>query len=223
MIELQVAELVLDWDFYPRHQLNTQHIASIVDAMRAGIEMPPVIVEKKSKRLVDGWKRSRAALHVHGKTATIQAVEKRYKNDAEFYLDAVRYNKEHGEAYSNYDRIHAALKAERLGLKKVAIAEALGMTVQKLESLEIRKTAVKTNGTEKIALKRSLGHMKGRRLNAQQRKVNEGACGWKPRFLADQLNSLISADLIDLKDKETLESLRQLLRTLGEFFETIKK
>lgn len=54
------------------------------------------MIEKKSKRIVDGFHRHRVYSRLYGVDHEVEVVEKTYKNDAALFLDAARYNSAHG-------------------------------------------------------------------------------------------------------------------------------
>ena len=80
MREIAIAEVVLDFDLYPRSQIDSQHVSSMCEAERAGAEFPPIVIDKKSKRVIDGFHRYTKQQRVHGPGATIPCVEKTYRN-----------------------------------------------------------------------------------------------------------------------------------------------
>jgi len=160
MVELKLSELVFDYDLYPRSMIDSQHVSSMVEALAAGRTLPPIIVEKKTKRVVEGWKRCRAYRRHFGAEATIPAELKTYRSDAEFYLDACRYNRDHGQPFTSYDRTRSAVRAQALGLSQAQIAEALGISVERIESSLTRTTAVSGSGKAQtiVPLKGTIRH-----------------------------------------------------------------
>ena len=66
MRSILVSALMLDYNLYPRHVVDEQHVHYIVEAMRSGAEMPPVVADKRSKRVIDGFHRVTAVKKMHG-------------------------------------------------------------------------------------------------------------------------------------------------------------
>src|SRR5688572_13414948 len=60
METIKASELVEDFDLYPRGDVDGTHVLSLVQALEAGVELPPIIACKKTKRIVDGFHRRRA-------------------------------------------------------------------------------------------------------------------------------------------------------------------
>ncbi len=218
MKNAKLSELVLDFDLYPRTQIDSQHVSAMVEAENAGVEFPPLVIDKKSKRVVDGFHRYKKHQRVHGPDATIPVVEKSYKNDAAMLLNAIRYNANHGRNLSSYDRAHSVLLAEKLGLADKAVAGALSMTVDKVEWLRVSKSAKVGNGkvTTTVPIKQTIRHMAGQKLTRLQVEANAKLGGMNQAFYVNQLLTLIEADLIDKENQPLLEALRKLHERLGD-------
>lgn len=213
METMKAADIVLDFDLYPRGQVDNQHVGEIREAMRAGIEMPPVIIDKKSKRAVDGFHRIRAELAENGEGATIQVVAKKYTNDKAMFLDAMRFNVGRGHDLTPYDKARSIIRAGALKITDMELAEVLKVTVEKIVGVREVKTA-KSNG-KLCPIKRTIQHMAGKPLTRKQVEANARLGGMKPRFYVNQIVTLIEADLLDKEDEELAGALRQLHELLG--------
>ena len=209
MREMKAAELVLDFEVYPRNNLDAHNVRCIVDALEAGVELPPIIIDKKSKRVVDGFHRTRAVLRYGGEDATIQVIEKVYRDDAAIFLDAMRYNGAHGARLDPCDRTRCTIIAGRLNIPLEAVAGALHMPAEKLGKLQNGRTAKGTGGLT-IPLKRTNQHMAGRNLNKAQQAANERSSGMNQVFYVNQIIDLIEAKLLDREDEKLLERLQHL-------------
>lgn len=209
MKKVKAAELVLDFDLYPRNNVDTHNVRNLVDALTAGAELPPAIIDKKSRRVVDGFHRVRAYLRKYGDSAEITVVEKSYADDAAMFLDAMRYNASHGAKLDPCDRTHCVLIAERLSIPLDAVAGALNMPADKLGTLRVDRTA--TAGGLTIALKRTVAEkFAGRKLNKRQVECNEKLSGMNQVFYVNQLVELIEAKMLDLEDERLMERLKFL-------------
>lgn len=215
MIEIKAAEVVLDFGLYPRRQVDSHHVGEMCEAEKAGIEFPPIIIDKKSRRCVDGFHRVRKQLRVHGENATISAVEKTYKSDKAMFLDAMKYNANHGRALSSYDRAHSVILADRLGISNKQVAEALAVTIDRVESLRVDKTAVVGNGKGlRVPIKRTIRHMAGKKLTRKQGEANTKLGGMEQLFYVNQLITLLESDLIDKENEDLIAGLEKLKRLL---------
>jgi hypothetical protein len=213
MKTMRAAEVVLDFDLYPRNNLDSSNVSNIAEAISAGIEVPPVVIDRKSKRCIDGFHRIKAMLRLHGEEAEITVVEKEYKTEREMFLDAMRYNSTHGAKLDSCDRTRCALIAERLHISADMTAKALNMTVTSLKHLRLTRTAETgpmRNKTE-IPLKRTIaGNMAGKTLTKEQAEVNDRLSGMNQSFYANQLIMLIETDMLDTEDEKLMKRLEKL-------------
>lgn len=212
MRKLKAAELVLDFDLYPRTNVDTKNITDLAAALAAGQTLPPVIIDKKSRRVVDGFHRVRAHLKHFGDGADIEVIEKNYKSDKEMFLEAARCNAAHGAKLDTCDRVHCKIVADNLGLTLDAIAGALHMPAGKLGDLCLGRTA--TAHGQPLALKRTVRHKAGQELTKPQTECNAKLSGMNQSFYVNQLIMLIESDLLDTNDEALMERLSVLSRLL---------
>lgn len=209
MRKMKASEIVLDFDLYPRNNVDSGNVRTLIDAMIAGDELPPVVIDKKSKRCVDGFHRVRAHLRHLGEDAMIAVVEKTYRNDADMFLDAMRYNAHHGAKLDPCDRTRCTIIAERLSIPLDSVAGALHMPVEKLGKLHNTRTATGSGGLT-IPLKRTNRHMAGKRLTKRQEAANEKSSGMNQVFYVNQVIDLIESKMLDMEDEGLLLRLRRL-------------
>lgn len=220
---VKVAQLVFDYDLYPRSQVDSSHVTQMVAAVEAGVELPPIIADRKTECVTDGWHRCRRATRMDGPDATVAVVFKDYKSRAEMLLDAIRLNAQNARPFSPYDRARAILLASDLKIDEKVLASALAITTERIGQLRVSKSAIVQSG--KVALtvpiKRTIRHMAGKRLNGRQREANEKLGGMGQRFYVNQLVELIEAELIDMEDEKLLEALRKLHGLLGQYLAAV--
>lgn len=209
---MKVAEVVLDFGLYPRQQIDSQHVTEMVAAEEAGIAFPPIVIDRKSKRCIDGFHRIRKQIRAHGEDAEIEVVEKTYRSDAAMFLDAVKYNASHGRNLSSFDRAHSILLAAKLSIDDKAIAGALSVTVDRVASLRASKSA--TVGKLTIPIKRTIAHKAGQKLTKSQVEANKKLGGMNQLFYVNQLITLIETDLVDLENEDLMTGLEKLQRLL---------
>lgn len=214
MRQVKAASLILDFDLYPRNNVDSHNVRCIADAMESGVEMPPAVVERATKRVVDGFHRVRAVL-LRDPDGLITIVEKVYKSDAELFLDSMRYNAAHGARLDPCDRTHCVLIAERLSIPLDAVAGALHMPAEKLGDLRQHRTGSLAGGLQ-IALKRTISHMEGRRLTKAQSDVNDKLSGMNQQFYVNQVVMLIESNLLDKEDEKLMARLEYLAKLLNE-------
>jgi len=214
MKRMKAADIVIDFTLYPRNNVDDHNVRAIADAYETEAELPPPVIDAKSKRLIDGVHRVLAKLRMD-KLSEIEVIEKVYKDDAAMFLDAMRLNASHGARLDPCDRIHCVLIAERLQIPLDRVAGALHMPTEKLGELKRSRTATSTSGLS-VPLKRTNQHMAGRRLNKLQVEANERSSGMNQAFYANQIIDLIEAKLLDVENENLLERLRHLHGLLEE-------
>ena len=212
MRKLKMAELIEDFDFYPRANVDSQHIREIAEAIRAGYEIDPIVVEKKTKRIVDGIHRRRALIRVYGDGHKASVVERTYGSDAEMFIDATRLNVGRGKDLDTHDKAHCVLRAIQIGCTDEDIAAALKVSAQYVGELRVDRTA--TSGGLTVPIKRTIKHMKGRALNQRQVEANGKLSGMNQSFYVNQVIELIDADLLDTEDENLMDRLRELNQRL---------
>lgn len=215
MKTIKAASIVLDFELYPRNNIDSHNVTVMVEALEAGTELPPVIIDRKSKRCIDGFHRVKAHLKWGGPDAEIACIEKTYKNEAMMFLDAARYNAAHGCRLDQADRVHCAIVAQSLQISLDELAGALNMPVDRLSHLVSDRTAVGKGGLT-VPLKRTNRHMSGKKLTSRQQEANERSSGMNQVFYCNQLIDLIESKLLDETNDKLLERLRVLHGLLEE-------
>jgi len=212
--KVRAAELILDYNLYPRHQVNPMHVADLRRAIEAGCELPPIIADRQSRRVVDGFHRVKAVLRISPDAAI--AVEWRdYKSEADLLLDAIALNAAHGEKLTPYDKARCISLAEQYGIEKVQLAQALRIRVVELENLTVRKFAY--DGVRQIPIKGTLRPFAGKRLSEEQVEGNRRAGGPPALFFINQVRNLIVCNLIDRNDQTVVSALMELHKLIEEF------
>jgi hypothetical protein len=102
MTKMKASEIVLDFDLYPRNNLDQSNVRGLMDAMAAGQELPPVVLDKKSKRCIDGFHRVRATLRFLGDDAEITAILRDFQSEKDMFLEAMRLNAHHGDGKARF-------------------------------------------------------------------------------------------------------------------------
>lgn len=211
MTKLKVAEIILDFSLYPRIDVDDQNVRYIVGALEAGKVMPPIIIDRKSKRCVDGFHRTRAYTRLHGGDHEVEVIDNEYASEAEMLLDAIRFNASHGRTLSTADRTHCIIRCEELKLEPAIIASELNLTIERYGELRLTRIGKLTGKRQTlIPLKRTIAHMAGRTLTSQQVETNKRLSGMNTLFYVNQLIMLIESDLIDKSSAEVLDGLKRL-------------
>lgn len=222
VIQTPLADLVEDLELYPRHAVDDANVARLALALEAGIDLPPIVADRKSKRIVDGWHRGRAYRRVHGNGATVPVEFRSYPNEAALVEDAIHMNATHGRPFDEMDRTRAVLMLERLGLKPERIATALSCPVEKVEKLRLRVATANATvdatvpGTRKVTLKRPMAHFAGKTLTRPQAEAHDRAPGTSYLLVARQLLDAVRLNLYAPDDEKIGKAFKELRKALQE-------
>src|SRR3990172_8850015 len=77
------SDLVLDFTIYPRSSVDATTVSQYVLALQAGEQFPPIIVDRKTKRVVDGFHRVKAYIIAHGDETKIPGIWGDFKDETE--------------------------------------------------------------------------------------------------------------------------------------------
>jgi len=221
-ITLPLSELVEDFDLYPRPMVDSNNVTRLRHAIRAGVSLPPITIDRRSKRITDGLHRRRAYRAELGSDARVACEAKDYKNEGEMFLDAIRLNAPHGKPLSPFDKARCVLKCKtfRIGMKQMS--EALGMPPDVIQALGEGRTAKVSAGEGdqggEVVLKRTVAHMSGQTLTENQREANKRLSGMQQAFYVNQVLILIENDMLDTADETLMEALGRLAERLNGIF-----
>ena len=221
LTKVALAELIEDADIYPRHAVDASYVQSLYLALVAGVLLPPPVIDRESRRIVDGWQRVRAYRRFLGPEGTLEVKAIAYKDRAAMITDAVALNAVHGRRLNAIDRTRCVIMLRTAGLTDQAIADALHVPKEHIEKLAVKLATAKAGngvipGTNKIALKRSVGHMAGQLLSKTQAKAHSMMPGTNFTLLAKQLCLAIREGLADLDSAKLVAQLIELRDLLNE-------
>lgn len=219
MKKFKVGELIEDLDVYPRGGVDSQHASYIASALEAGSTVPPLVIEKKTKRIVDGVHRRRAYVSQFGEDYEVECIEKSYVNDGELFADAMRFNSGHGKTLSAADRARCLLLAEKFSLDLNIVGQALHMTATRIGELRATRISFGPHGEQ--AIKRTISHMAGTTLTPEQAEANEKLSGMSQVFYCNQLIALLQTGLVN-NSSSMDEALRRLHTLIGTWLKGSK-
>jgi hypothetical protein len=215
--KVPAALLVEDIGLWPRRTIDSSHVSGMVEALLAGVSLPPVIADRESKRLTDGFHRTRAAIRAYGPQAEVEVFWRDYPNEAAMFEEAVALNAAHGRRLTPYDHARIMARAKELGIDTEKIAKTLHVRKVTLQR-KAKYGRIKINGdTEEVALKRGLRHLDGEILTEEQQAYNERSSGWPPAFHAHQLVMALEAGVPEVSENfgAALLHLRELIDGLA--------
>lgn len=131
-----VSDLVFDVGIYPRREVDSGHVFNLIEAIKSGVTLPPVVIEESTKRIVDGVHRVTAYKEYDGGSAKIECIEKTYEDEKAFFLDAVKYNNAHGRHLHRLDRERIVEIGVTLGIDDRLLASSLVVSEQYVGTLK---------------------------------------------------------------------------------------
>ncbi len=213
IVAVKLGQLKEDFSIYPRADVDAVHTSHITEAMRLGVEMPHIVVEDKTWRIIDGMHRKRALCKLHGdkksKDLSIRVIARTYASDKELFLDASSLNASHGRCLTQHDKKHAMLIAATLGIAATLVATALNTTVQRVT--EVKTICATTQHTRIVTpLKTPIRHMAGREITEEQAEAIPRLGGNQQMFYVNQLLLLIDTGMLDRENEPLMEKLQLL-------------
>lgn len=212
MIETRrLSELIIDWELYPRSQPNPLHVARLVEALRAGAQFPPLVVDAQNV-IIDGVHRWTAYQRVNQDGQQVSVDVREYGSNAERFADALRLNSAHGQGLTTYDQVLSIKRAETLGMSRDDAASLMGITRQRADTL--LATRLTADG---VVLKRTVNHFAGLTLTESQVRANRHAGGGDQVYLINQVVNLLHNGALDVSRPTVREALQRLENALSEY------
>jgi len=214
--QVKALELIKDWSLWPRHEANeldSTNVSKLKEVLRSGSKFKdPIIADKVSFRIIDGFHRHQATLLFYGNDAIVDVEFREYANEIEMFLEAARLNTVHGLPLSPKDKVYVILTARRKKIPLAKIGEILGMTKEKIKQFEEKRTAVTQEG-EKIALSAGAMDLAGKKLTKKQETYARTANGMLPIVNARLLLNALRANAFPLTPNE-IAILKELMEAI---------
>lgn len=215
--DVPLADVVLDYRLYPRHSVDDQQVAYLEEALKADSDsVPPILVDKQSMRIADGFHRYHATVKLRGVDGTIKAILKPYADDAAIFSDAMALNADHGKNLTPFDRARCLTISEELGISREKVHGILHWTTEHGESFTRTRYSGQLNGgNSRVPLKSSIRHMAGLKLTDPQQQANRKLSGFSQQTaFCNQLLLLLENDLVDEGNVKMLDRLTHLHKVL---------
>jgi hypothetical protein len=216
-VTVKLSDLVEDFDLYPRHSVDSSYVSDLARAIEAGDTLPLVVIEKKTKRIVDGFHRSRAWRKVLGRGGDIEVDARAYPDEKALLKEAIELNARNGRKLDQQDRTRSAILLERHGIAIKEISVVLHTTEARVkELLNLRVVLVKPDKkgpAVKQAAKPVAYPQPGqppREITPEQYKVMESSSGHRTVQTVTQLTRELETGVVDLTAPGLAEKLWRL-------------
>jgi hypothetical protein len=208
---MNASQLIEDFDLYPRNDVGGYHVGTLASALKAGAELPPLLIDKTSNKIIDGFHRRRAHIKVYGPDCKVPCVLKTYPSESAMFAEAARLNGTHGRALTECDRVRVVVLGNKFGMDESQLCTVLNCLPEDLERLRTR--VAKDNGSE-VPLKQTIKHMSGKTLSKKQVDANKRLSGMNQLFYVNQLITLIENDLLEKDNEKLMERLKVLKKLI---------
>ena len=209
--KVKAIQCVFDWNLWPRQSigvLDSTNLAQMRECLRNGFPLPPIVINQKDFRIIDGFHRVRATLDVNGDEAEIEAIVKDYENDSDMLLESGRLNAFQGLKLSPKDRAYFIVKCRHLKIPMAVIAQTLNMSSDTIK-LFISKRTAKSKTGKTIILSHGAVNLAGKTLTDEQEHYAETCTGSVPEMYISMLINALKAEAMQLTEK-TLKRLKEL-------------
>lgn len=218
-----LSDLVEDLAVYPRSRVSSTNVANIVNAMESGEQLPPIIADRVTLKIIDGFHRRRALLRLLGKDASTIVEFRDYDTDATMLAAAAALNTCHGLPLGEYEKREVVLRLGELGEDDDVIALALRVPPTKIEQIRIQVATVVTETREPLRLqplKRSTAWMQGGAMTESQARAHKSAPGTSWGLLAHQLTEGLREGLVE-PDGRIITALQALQQQISVYLDAV--
>lgn len=210
--KVRLDELIEDSAIYPRGSASDIRVSDLAYALDAGAVLPPPVVDKATRKIVDGYHRTRALRRRLDAEAEIDADVREFADDLAMAKESVRLNASHGLPLGRYDQRVAVLKIRQLGGSDDEIAAALGVTPARLVQVLVRQA---DSSAGPVPLKRGTEHMGGSYLSDEQVAEIRKMRGAPARSKVRELIRLLQQGLVPVQnDPELRDDLALLAKVI---------
>ncbi len=223
-VKVPLSQIIFDFNIYPRHKVSEYHVNELVEALKGGASFPPIVLDKKTNRIIDGGHRVNAYKKTYDLEYKAEAILLDCKNEGEVILKAIEYNCRHGLNLSAWDKSRCLWLAEKNNIEKTLIEKAICASPERLEQLRnrivpvhnssgktIRETQLK-HGQNKLAEKED-----GRYVTEKEADIIEGntSTGLSSGIRLNTLIRDLSSGIFDISEKN-IAKVREMYELLGE-------
>lgn len=143
--------------------LHLRHVSEFTvsryrQAYRVGAPMPPILIDKATRRITSGNHRYKAMLQEYGEDYKVNVRVKSYSSRREMLEDFVKENASHGNPLDGSSRTKITLELLREGSTAEALASLFDVSVKRIEewSSKVANVIDKNGNVEALPVKRGI-------------------------------------------------------------------
>ena len=205
---VRLTDLILDFSLYPRAMVDSTTVSRLVMALECGEQLPPMVADRSTKKVSDGFHRHTAYARV--KRDIVPTIFRDYATEADLFLDALRMNASHGRPLTSFDVRRSLIRCVDLGIDPLRAASVVH--VPPIRATEMIRLSAQTEAGIRIPLKRGLGHMAGRVIDDDQAETNRRYGGMRPSYYVAQLIGILRSGMWDREDVGFRTQMDELCR-----------
>jgi hypothetical protein len=132
--KVKLEDLVFDGNLISLRKINDQVVGQYRQAYRIGSQLPLVIIEKGTNRIVSGNHRVKAMLKEYDFDHEVEVILREYTSEKELLLDAVKENSKHGYPLDGISRKSLACALRNYGATPDEMSTAFAIPYNRIET-----------------------------------------------------------------------------------------
>ena len=212
--KIDIANVVLNKDLYPRHNLNWPVKCRYYNAIQAGAKFPPICVAELDGKfiLVDGLHRLTATQE--NKILQISCEVLSGLDEKGIYIEAVKRNVSQGQPFSTYDTTKVILDLQKWNVSLETISKLISIPIDKVIPFVVSRTTHITDTGEEIALKSPLRNLATIPLSSNPNDKMSGNARTQLAMI-EGVSALLKNDWVDYSSEHVTQKLNELFVLLG--------
>lgn len=220
---VKLSSLVFDKKLLNLRPLNLHYVSRLRQAYRTGANIPLIILEEKSNRVVSGNHRGQAMLQEYGPDYEVEVISKDYATVREFLEDALKENVAHGWMMDQATRKRFSLALTSAGASPEEQAPLFNVSVKRIIDWGKGTVAV-VGGDGKWVYEQGKGNIEteGPLTKTQYETHMSKDLGIHIHVMAEQLTRNLRDKLVANSEKNRIV-LSELAEAINEFLEGMEK
>ncbi len=204
---LDVKQIFVDKEIYPRTQYGWQTAYDYSESMKAGAVFPPIVVNFYAGKyyLIDGKHRIEA--YKTNKVKSVKCIVLNIKSKAEMYKKAIAMNIGNGRALTPQDKAMIICKLRDMKVSMPHISKIIQISVGKIEQFVAKRVTNSVNG-EEIYLKAPLTNFAGSDVPADFNEQQKVFASNSQEQIIKQLITLLENNQINTKNNKIMNDLK---------------